>query len=314
MAEQHGSTDEVDAARALPRFYRQMYLIRRFEEMLLDMFSEGLLVGTTHTCIGQEANAVGVAAHLDPGRDVIVSNHRCHGHYIAFTDDAPGLLAEVMGRETGTCGGKGGSQHLCRGNFYTNGVQGSIVPLASGIALAERERAEGAVTTVFLGDGTLGQGTVYECLNMASLWSLPLLFVVENNRYAQTTPTELAVSGSIVDRARAFGVDAHELESADVDEVHEAAGRAVQRVRERGEPSFLVLHTHRFAPHSKGDDTRDPADVERLRVHDPLAVAGARLDPAVREQIEADCERELEAARAAGEAAPAAGAVAVAAR
>lgn len=311
MAEQHGSPGEVGKARALPHFYRQMYLIRRFEETLLDMFSAGLLVGTTHTCIGQEANAVGVIAHLDPQRDVVVSNHRCHGHYIAFTDDAPGLLAEVMGRETGTCGGRGGSQHLCRGNFYTNGVQGSILPLAVGIALAERERGEGAVTAVFLGDGTLGQGTVYECLNMASLWSLPLLFVVENNRYAQSTPAELAVSGSIAARARAFGIEAAELDSADVLDVSELAGQAVERVRARGAPSFLVLHTHRFSPHSKGDDTRDPAEIERLRVHDPITIAGGRLDPGVRQGIEAECERELQAAREAAEAAPAAGAVAV---
>ncbi|MBY0398612.1 MAG: thiamine pyrophosphate-dependent dehydrogenase E1 component subunit alpha, partial [Thermoleophilia bacterium] len=197
-----------------------MYAIRRFEETLLDMFSAGLLVGTTHTCIGQEANAVGLIDHLEPERDVIFSNHRCHGHYLAFTGDQVGLLAEVMGRETGVCGGKGGSQHLCAPNFYTNGVQGSIVPVATGIALAERERGAGAVTTVFLGDGTLGQGTVYECLNMAALWRLPLLFVVEDNRYAQTTPRELAVAGSMPARAEAFGIHAQALDTTDVEEVH----------------------------------------------------------------------------------------------
>ena len=113
--------------------------------------------------IGQEANAVGVIDHLEPARDVVFSNHRCHGHYLAFTDDVDGLLGEVMERATGTCGGKGGSQHLCNGNFYSNGVQGSIVPVATGMAVAEKERGTGAVTVVFLGDGTLGQGTVYEC-------------------------------------------------------------------------------------------------------------------------------------------------------
>jgi len=287
-----------------------MYAIRRFEETLLDMFSAGLLVGTTHTCIGQEANAVGLIDHLEPERDVVFSNHRCHGHYLAFTGDQVGLLAEVMGRETGVCGGKGGSQHLCAPNFYTNGVQGSIVPVATGIALAERERGAGAVTTVFLGDGTLGQGTVYECLNMASLWRLPLLFVVEDNRYAQTTPRELAVAGSVPARAEAFGIHAEALDTTDVEEVHAAAGRAVARVRETRAPALLVLGTYRLSPHSKGDDVRDPAEIEAWRARDPLAVAGARIDPGERAAIERRCEDALADAVAEAQAAPVAGAVA----
>jgi TPP-dependent pyruvate/acetoin dehydrogenase alpha subunit len=293
----------------LPELYERMALIRRFEQTLLEMFSEGLLVGTTHTCIGQEANAVGVVDHLDPGRDVVVSNHRCHGHYLAFTGDTTGLLAEVMGRETGTCSGKGGSQHLCRGNFYTNGVQGSIVPLATGMALAERERGSGGVTTVFIGDGTLGQGAVYECLNMASLWSLPLLVVVENNRYAQTTPSEVAVSGSIAARAEAFGVANAELDTTDLAAIHAAAGDAVGRVRDGRAPFFLVLNTHRFAPHSKGDDTRDPDDVAALWEHDPLEIAGTRLPAEERALRDERARDAVAAARAAGEAAAVAGAV-----
>src|SRR5215204_416232 len=171
--------------------YERMYLIRRFEETLLGLFSEGKIAGTTHTYIGQEANAVGVIAHLEQKRDVVVSNHRCHGHYLAFTGDVDGLLREVMGREGGVCGGKGGSQHLWSGNFFSNGVLGSTVPVAAGMALAERERGSDAVTTAFIGDGTLGQGVVYETLNLASLWRLPLLFVLENNSYAQSTPSSL---------------------------------------------------------------------------------------------------------------------------
>jgi len=275
--------------------YRRMYLIRRFEETLLEMFSEGLLVGTTHTCIGQEADAVGVIDHLDPSRDVVVSNHRCHGHYIAFTGDVAGLAAEVMGRAGGTCSGRGGSQHLCREGFYTNGVQGSIVPLATGIALAERERGSGAVTTVFIGDGTLGQGAVYECLNMASLWSLPLLMVVENNMYAQTTPVELAVAGSVPDRARAFGVHAVHLATTDVAEIHAAAGELVAYVR-AGRPAALVIDTYRLRAHSKGDDVREPAEVEARWASEPLRVAAARLDEADRRRVEEECARELTAA------------------
>jgi TPP-dependent pyruvate/acetoin dehydrogenase alpha subunit len=290
----------------LAALYERMFFIRRFEETLLDLFAQGKLVGTTHTYIGEEANAVGVIDHLEPGRDVIFSNHRCHGHYLAFTDDAFGLLSEVMGRATGTCGGKGGSQHLCNGNFYSNGVLGSIVPVATGIGLAEKRKGTGAVSTVFLGDGALGEGVTYESLNMASLWKLPVLFVVENNFYAQSTPIELQLAGSIPARGAAFGVEVAELDTTDVEEVHQAAGRAVARIRETGEPYFLVLHTYRFSPHSKGDDNRDPAEIEDRRTRDPLAVAGGRLAPAEREAIEARVEQRLAETVEAAEAAPAA--------
>ena len=152
-----------------------MVLIRQFEEAVLELYAAGLLPGTTHTYSGQEANAVGVLAHLDPARDNVLSNHRNHGHYLAYTDDVDGLLREIMGREGGVCCGRGGSQHLHAGRFLSNGVQGGIVPIAAGMALAEQRRGSGAVTAVFIGDGTLGQGVVYETLNMASLWSLPVL-------------------------------------------------------------------------------------------------------------------------------------------
>jgi len=294
----------------LATLYSRMYFIRRFEETLLDLFAQGKLVGTTHTYIGQEANAVGIIDHLDPERDVIFSNHRCHGHYLAFTDDAFGLLSEVMGKATGTCGGKGGSQHLCRGNFYSNGVLGSIVPVATGIALAEKKKGTGAVSTVFLGDGTLGEGVTYESLNMASLWQLPVLFVVENNHYAQSTPVELELAGTIAGRGAAFGVEVAELDTTDVAEVHEAAGRAVATVRDTGAPFFLVLDTYRFSPHSKGDDNREPAEIEQRRERDPLRIAGERLDAAEREIIEQAAEQRLVETVGAAEAAPAAGAVA----
>jgi TPP-dependent pyruvate/acetoin dehydrogenase alpha subunit len=288
----------------LAQLYERMYFIRRFEESLLDLFAQGKLVGTTHTYIGQEANAVGIIDHLERDRDVVFSNHRCHGHYLAFTDDAFGLLCEVMGKAPGVCGGKGGSQHLCNGNFYSNGVLGSIVPVATGIALAEKKKGTGAVSTVFLGDGTLGEGVTYESLNMASLWKLPVLFVVENNHYAQSTPVELELAGSISARAAAFGVETAELATTDVEEIHEAAGRALARIRETGDPCFLVLDTYRFSPHSKGDDNRDPAEIDARRERDPLSVAGARLDEGERHRIEEACESRLAETIAAAEDAP----------
>jgi TPP-dependent pyruvate/acetoin dehydrogenase alpha subunit len=273
--------------------YERMFLIRRFEELLLDLFGAGKLFGTTHTYIGEEANAVGVISHLAHGRDIVFSNHRCHGHYLALTDDVLGLLCEVMGREGGVCGGKGGSQHLCNDGFYSNGILGSTVPVATGMALAERERGSGAVTVVFLGDGTLGQGVVYESLNIASLWQLPILFVVENNFYAQSTPSRLALAGDIPARGAAFGIETARLDTTDVVEIEEAAGGIVDGIRAAGKPFFLVLDTYRFSPHSKGDDFRDPAEIADARSRDPLTVAGRRLSDDARAAIEGACEQRL---------------------
>jgi TPP-dependent pyruvate/acetoin dehydrogenase alpha subunit len=154
----------------------------------------------------------------------------------------------------------------------------------------------------------MGQGAVYECLNMAALWSLPLLFVVEDNSYAQTTPKHLAVAGDIPARAAAFGIETDELDTTDVEEIAAAAARAVEHVRATGRPFFLVLHTYRFSPHSKGDDFRDPAEIEGRRALDPLLVAGARLDDEVRASIDEAVERLIAETVEAAEAAPVAGA------
>jgi TPP-dependent pyruvate/acetoin dehydrogenase alpha subunit len=289
------------------RLYESMVLIRRFEETLLELFAAGKLHGTTHTCIGQEADAVGVISCLEPERDVVVSNHRCHGHYLAFTGDVDGLLREVMGRAGGVCGGKGGSQHLFRGNFYSNGVLGSTVPVAAGMALAERERGSGAVATVFVGDGTLGQGVVYESLNIASLWGLPLLVVVEHNGYAQSTPSTLQLAGDVEARAHAFGVATSRHDTTDVLEVQAAAREAVAHVRSTGTPFFLVLDTYRFSPHSKGDDFRDPEEIAERRLRDPLTVAAGLVDDAERDGIAAAVERRLADAVEQALAAPVAG-------
>jgi TPP-dependent pyruvate/acetoin dehydrogenase alpha subunit len=298
----------VPATRTSPlaSLYEEMVLIRRVEETLLELFSAGKLVGTTHTCIGQEADAVGVVSALDLTRDVVFSNHRCHGHYLAFTGDVEGLLAEVMGRATGVCGGRGGSQHLCRDGFYSNGVLGSTVPVATGMALAEKRKGTGAVVVVFMGDGTLGEGVVYESLNMASLWGLPILFVVENNFYAQSTPSRLGVAGSIPERARAFGIETSALATTDVEEVRSAAVAAVDRVRVSGEPYFLVLDTYRFSPHSKGDDNRDPAEIEERRTADPLAVTSRLLGDEERLASEERASGRLAVGLEAAELAPAA--------
>ncbi len=278
-----------------------MRLIRAAEERILELFSQGRLRGTTHTCIGQEANAVGIIGHLNPS-DIVFSNHRCHGHYIAFTGDVAGLIAELMGRRSGVCGGLSGSQHLCNGNFFSNGVQGGIVPNAVGMAHAEKLKGSGAIAAVFLGDGTLGEGVVYESMNIASLWRVPILFVIENNYYAQSTPSRLQIAGSITARPEAFGIRTVEITSTDVEAIAAVAADAVAAVRRQDGPVCLVVNTYRLAPHSKGDDNRDPAEIEARRALDPLTVAGLRLAPDVVAGIAAECAAVVDAAVAAAEA------------
>lgn len=276
--------------------YRQLRRIRRLEETILDNFSRGLFFGTTHTCLGQEADAVGVLFNLKED-DIVFSNHRGHGHFLAYGGDMRALFAELMGKATGVCGGRGGSQHLHWRNFYSNGIQGGIVPIATGMALAEKRKGTSAVVVAFLGDGTLGEGVVYEALNMAALWRAPILYVLENNHIAQTTPVEHAVAGSIAARFTAFGIPAAELDSSDVRQILALARASLEQVRQTSSPAALVLHTVRFGPHSKGDDTRSPEELAALRAQrDPLSIQAARLPAAQRLEIEATVEAEIQQA------------------
>ncbi len=273
--------------------YRAMYRIRRFEERVLAEFPRGVFYGTTHTYLGQEANAVGVLEHLRPG-DVVFSNHRGHGHFLAYGGDMRALFAELMGKVSGVCGGRGGSQHLHWEGFYSNGILGSTVPVATGMAIAEKHKKSGAVAVAFLGDGTLGEGVIYESVNMAALWGAPILYVLENNRIAQTTPIELAVAGDITARFEAFGIPARELDTSDVLEILAVAGEVLDEVRVRQAPHALILHTARFGPHSKGDDTRSEEVIAGLRRRrDPISIHAPRVDTAVREAIEGEIDSEV---------------------
>ncbi len=267
--------------------YRKVILIRLFEERVLTLFSQGKLSGTTHAYIGQEANAVGVISHLRE-EDTVFSNHRCHGHYLAKTGDAVGLLAELMGKETGICSGLGGSQHICNRNFFSNGIQGSYMPIVVGMALTEKLRNTSAVVTAFIGDGTLGQGVVYEAFNIASLYQVPLLVVIENNRIAQTTPIELNLAGSIAARTQAFGIATTELDTTDAEVIFDCAGEIIANMREDRRPHALIINSQRLGPHSKGDDTRTEEAIADMRRLDPVPLLEARLTNQAREQLRAE--------------------------
>ena len=276
--------------------YQQLYLIRQFEQLLLDKFSSGIFGGTTHTSLGQEANAVGVLTHLDEG-DIVVSNHRCHGHYLAYGGDPQALFAELMGKPSGVCGGVGGSQHLHWRNFYSNGVQGGTVAMAAGMALAEKQLGSGAVVVTFMGDGTLGEGIVYESLNMISLWQAPILIVLEHNRIAQTTPSDLVMAGSIPRRIEAFNIPVTSLDSSDILEILTPAGELLAQVRAGVGPQVLIIETARLGPHSKGDDTREEEMLENLwATRDPVAIQAARLSAGERGQVEAQVDEQIQAA------------------
>ena len=282
--------------------YHTMYRIRRFEETVLEEFKRGVFSGTTHTYIGEEANAAAVISSLKE-QDIILTNHRCHGHFLAYGGEMRPLFAELMGKATGVCGGRGGSQHLHWRNLYSNGVQGGIVPIAAGMAMAEKRKGSQAAAVVFVGDGTFGQGVVYESLNMAALWHLPLLVVVENNHIAQTTPTTLALAGSLPARFEAFGIQATELDSSDVMEIAPTAFRVVDEVRSTNQPQALILNTVRFGPHSKGDDTRPQAEMDALKaVRDPIKISTARLSAAelksTHDEVEAEVRQAFEQALA----------------
>jgi 2-oxoisovalerate dehydrogenase E1 component len=290
----------------LERYQEQIrvaLLIRRTELRLLDLFREGKLFGTLHTCIGQEFVGVSVARPLR-SEDCVLSNHRGHGHYLARTGDVAGLIAEIMGKATGVCGGRGGSQHLHHGNYYSNGVQGGMVPISVGMAWAQRLRRTAGISLVLIGDGTLGEGAVYESLNIASTQKLPVLFVCENNFIAQSTPRTQSMAGEICQRAAAFSVETAHSSTWQWTALLEDMRRSVERVRETGRPLFHQVDTFRLMAHSKGDDSRPEDYLAHHRRRDPLEAILGRFggDPRLVDmlaRIDATIEEAVHAAEAA---------------
>jgi len=280
-------------------------LIRKTEELLLNLFSRGLLSGTTHTCLGEEICAMSVVRTLHHPDDIVLSNHRNHGHFLTYSGDFLGLIAEIMGREAGVCGGIGGSQHIAFRGFHSNGVQGGMTAIGAGHALAIKRRNSEGIVAIIVGDGTLGQGLLYESMNLASIWRVPALFVIENNGIAQTTPTADTVAGSIAARGTAFGLETWHLDDSEPGFLAEVE-RIVGETRESRKPGFLVIDTRRLGPHSKGDDLRDAEEMAAIRARDPLTNLGQMLDEATRSRIETDAEQFLAEVYAQAEASPAA--------
>jgi 2-oxoisovalerate dehydrogenase E1 component len=258
---------QLSPAKINHRIIKEAMRIRKVEEKFLELFSHGKLNGTVHTCVGQEFSAIAFAGQLKK-KDFVFSNHRCHGHYISFTGDVRGLIAELMGKASGTCGGIGSSQHLCNNNFFSNGIQGGIVPVASGYALGNKLKKNGAIGVVFIGDGTLGEGSLYESMNILSKWEIPLLIVCENNFYSQSTPQGVNLAGEILARPAAFGIQTYSGNTWNPEHLMQEAQVAINYVRTQTKPAFFHVETYRLNAHSKGDDDRDPAEVARFREKD----------------------------------------------
>jgi 2-oxoisovalerate dehydrogenase E1 component len=243
--------------------------IRLVENSLLELFAQGKLTGTVHTCVGQELIPVVLSKYWDSEKDFVVSNHRGHGHFLAFTGDVRGLVSEVLGKVEGVSGGYGGSQHLVAKRFLANGIQGGMTPVAVG--LASELRRLGGVAFCFIGDGTLGEGVFYEALNLAAKWECPVLFVLEDNGISQSTDQRQVLSGSVEGRALAFDLGFFSTNTWDIRALSSVSAEACEYVR-LGRPALLHIKTARLNSHSKGDDNRDGVLVENLRADDLLNV------------------------------------------
>ena len=258
-------------------FYFEMKLIRTFEEKLLNLFEKNLIGGTTHTYIGQESNSTAIFDFINKQEDIIWSNHRCHGHFISYCGKIIDLMAEIVGKKDGICNGRGGSQHLNYKNFYSNGILGGSLPQALGASYAIKDNKD-AIAVVFIGDGTLGSGYLYETMNLASLWSCPILFICENNFIAQTTPSKLTLSGEISLRPKAFGISTYECYEYNIKDISAISKKAIEEVRQERRPVFLEIGSVRLGPHSKGDDTREDITIEKIKNLDPMVKIKNEID------------------------------------
>jgi pyruvate dehydrogenase E1 component alpha subunit len=273
---------EVDP-KALLKFYRDMLLIRRFEEKAGQMYGMGLIGGFCHLYIGEEAVVVGVVAAIEEG-DTIITSYRDHGHMLACGMDAKGVMAELTGRRGGYSKGKGGSMHMfsrAKNFFGGHGIVAAQVPIGTGIGFAHHYRNNGKVSLTFLGDGAMNQGQVYESFNMAALWKLPVVYIIENNKYGMgTSVSRASASHDLFGRGAPFGIPGHQVDGMNVVAVQAAAEEAIEYARSGKGPYILEMQTYRYRGHSMSDPAkyRSRDEVSRMREeHDPIDQVKKRL-------------------------------------
>ena len=289
--------------------YRRMLMIRLFEEQVNDLYTRALMPGLAHLYIGEEAVAVGVCEALRPD-DYITSTHRGHGHCLAKGAAVDLMFAELLGKEIGYCKGKGGSMHIAdpaTGNLGANAIVGGSTGIATGAAFAAQRLGTGQVAVCFFGDGALGQGVLYEVMNMAALWKLPVIYVCENNFYGEYTHFSETLAGDMLARGPAFGVPSEQVDGQDVRAVYESTRRLVERARDGEGPSLLVVNTYRYHGHHVGDVSREyyrskQEEQQWKTERDPIRLMGDWLtserhaDPAALENIRSEVKSEIEAA------------------
>lgn len=291
------------------RMYRQMLRIRLFEEQVNQLYTRALMPGLAHLYIGEEAVAVGVceALHKD---DYITSTHRGHGHCLAKGASPNLMFAELLGKEAGYCRGKGGSMHIAdpaTGNLGANAIVAGSVGIATGAALSAKRLDTARVSVCFIGEGALGQGVLYEVMNIAQLWKLPVIYVCENNLYTEYTHYSETTAGDIAARAAAFGLQTETVDGQDVRAVHHAAEGFVDRARRGGGPAFLLCNTYRYHGHHVGDINREyyrpKSEEQRWKSErDPIRLlsdwlkSDGTVEPNVFAGIQSEAESEMEAA------------------
>lgn len=262
-------------AQTLKEIYRKLYLIRIFEEKVLELVKNRMIWGTAHTCIGQEAVAVGVCSALRK-EDYITSTHRGHGHCIAKGADVGRMMAELMGKSEGYCKGKGGSMHICDfagGNLGANAIVGGGIPIATGAALGEKMQGSDRISIAFFGDAAVNLGIFHECINMAAIWKLPVIYVCENNLYSISVPISEAMAiAHVADRAAAYGIPGHNIDGNDVAAVYALTRQVAERVRAGGGPELIECKTYRQKQHSAGIpwETRPAEEIQGWLAQDPL--------------------------------------------
>lgn len=295
----------------MKNIYYQMYSSRTFEERVNEMFMKGLIHGTTHLAVGQEATAAGAINAIRPD-DYIMSSHRGHAHCIAKGADLKRMMCELLGKRDGFCKGLGGSMHIVDitvGNYGANGVLGPAIPMATGVALAIKKDQSGKVIVDFFGDGTTNEGLFHEALNLGALWKLPIIYFCENNKYGMSTPVEHAVSvPDIATRAKAYGMPGVIVDGMDVLSVMDAVSEAAERARRGEGPTLIEAKTYRFLGHSKSDKRayRTREEEAEWKKRDPLKTFAAYMVEngigegeisALCERVEQECEEAVEYAQ-----------------
>jgi acetoin:2,6-dichlorophenolindophenol oxidoreductase subunit alpha len=308
-AADQSKTDSGVAVEKWLRMYRRMQMIRLFEEQVNELYTRALMPGLAHLYVGEEAVAVGICEALRPD-DFITSTHRGHGHCLAKGASPDRMFAELLGKEAGYCRGKGGSMHIAdptTGNLGANAIVAGSTGIATGAAFSSKHLGTGQVTVCFFGEGALGQGVLYEVMNLAALWQLPVIYACENNLYSEYTHFTETTAGDILARGKAFGLPAESVDGQDIRSVHAAATQLVDRARRGEGPAFLLCNTYRYTGHHVGDISRDyyrskQEEQEWKTQRDPIRLLADWLlgqqmaDGAALDRIESEVKSEMQSA------------------